>query len=139
MNSLEFVAVIASAIIASSGSTLFLFRYNRRIREKEAEIKDNEAEISEYSVFEKKLDFYKNIAETSQSEMNNQTKKLSDLALKQVLLEKKVTKIQNFLTKQIGHKKYAEKHICLNTECNLRRPALGEFHTEDSVLQPEEI
>lgn len=137
MTTLEFIAVLASAIIASSGSTLLLFRYNRRIRAKEAQIKDNEAEISEYSVFEKQLDVYRKLTESSQNEMMKQTQKLSELALKQVQLEKKVSKIQNFLTKQISHKKYAEKHICLNVLCDLRKPALGEFHTEDPIFQEE--
>lgn len=137
MTAFELIAVLASAIISSSGSTLLLFRYNRRIRAKEAQIKDNEAEISEYSVFEKQLDVYRKITESSQNEMTKQTQKLSELALKQVQLEKKVSKIQNFLTKQISHKKYAEKHICLNVLCDLRKPALGEFHTEDPIFQEE--
>lgn len=127
MTGLQFVAMLASAIIASLGSNFLFLRFNRKI-------KKNEAEMSDISVFEKQLDTYKKLTEEI---MAKQTQKTSELSLKQVQLEKKVSKIQNFLTKQISHKKYAEKHICLNVLCDLRKPALGEFHTEDPIFQEE--
>lgn len=126
----DLILIIGSAILSSCGTTLLMYRYNRRI-------KKNEAEISDYSVFEKQLDIYKKLIESAQGEVTKQTQTVSGLALKYAQLEKKVYKIQNFLTKQISHKKYAEKHICLNVLCDLRKPALGEFHTEDPIFQEE--
>lgn len=45
--------------------------------------------------------------------------------------ERKLSGIQRLLTKEVGLKKYAERHICLNVDCKIRKPALGEFHTAD--------
>lgn len=44
---------------------------------------------------------------------------------------RKIAGIQETLRRQIGRKKYAEKHICTVLDCKLRQPPFGSFTSED--------
>lgn len=47
------------------------------------------------------------------------------------VLTRKVTGLGNVVSREIVRREYAEKHICLNLECNERIPKLGEFKNEE--------
>lgn len=47
------------------------------------------------------------------------------------VLTRKVTGLGNVVSREIVRREYAEKHICLNLDCNERIPKLGEFKNEE--------
>lgn len=61
-------------------------------------------------------------------EQNNQ--KIKELTFTVNEQQRKIEGMQKLLDKEMGNKKYAERLICVNEECRIRKPALGTYNTE---------
>lgn len=68
-------------------------------------------------------------------ESGKMKQEISELKYQLSQNDRKLTGIQETLRKQIGRKKYAERHICTVLDCTLRRPPLGTFTSEDGDVE----
>lgn len=129
----SFVYILSGLSTALAGlniSQYFFFRSQRKKASASAEQEQNIADAGKFENLEKEIEFLGKLvdkyrSESEQAKFNQQT------------FDRRLKGIQKLLSREIGLKKYAEKHICLNVECKERRPSLGEFHTDDSEIFEE--
>lgn len=129
----SFVYILSGLSTALAGlniSQYFFFRSQRKKADASAEQEQNTADAGKFENLEKEIEFLGKLVDKYRSESEQ-------ARFKQENFDRRLRGIQKLLSREIGLKKYAEKHICLNIECKDRRPGLGEFHTEDPVI-PEE-
>lgn len=62
-------------------------------------------------------------------------KEISDLKYMMGEQDRKIAGVQDTLKRQIGRKKFAEKHICTVIDCTLRQPPLGAFASDDDDME----
>ena len=65
---------------------------------------------------------------------SNMKKEISDLKYQVGEQDRKIAGVQDTLKRQIGRKKFAEKHICTVVDCTLRQPPLGAFASDDDDM-----
>lgn len=129
----SFVYILSGLSTALAGlniSQYFFFRSQRKKASATAEQEQNTADAGKFENLEKEIEFLGKLVDKYRSESEQ-------ARFSQLNFDRKLKGIQKLLSREIGLKKYAEKHICLNVECKDRRPSLGDFHTEDSEI-PEE-
>ncbi len=130
----SFVYILSGLSTALAGlniSQYFFFRSQRKKASATAEQEQNTADAGKFENLQKEIDFLSRLLDKYRTDYNAQSEQIK---FKQHDHERKLKGIQNLLSKEIFNKRYAERHICLNTDCDLRKPSLGEFHTEDSVI-----
>ncbi len=125
---------VSTALAGLNISQYFFFKSQRKKAAATAEQEQNTADDGKFELLKKQIEFQTLLVAQYREEQNVQLDKIKYL---QHDYERRLKGIQKLLSKEVGSKKYAEKHICLNVECKDRRPGLGEFHTEDPVM-PEE-
>lgn len=112
--------IVTGASTAVAGGTFMHFRAKKIIENQRARQEENLADSGKFENLEKEIAFL--------------DKRLETYRYSQEKMEKKLSGMQKILTISIGQKKYAEYRICQDLTCTDRRPALGEFHTEDLEL-----
>lgn len=132
MDFFEILSYVGPALGGIVGGGTFMHYRARAKQEK------NTAKKGEFEILQQQIEFqgtlitnFQNDALLKDDRIMKLEKENEEIRFLQVKHERKLSGIQKLLTKEVGHKKYAEKHICINVDCNLRKPALGEFHTED--------
>lgn len=132
MNIFEVLSYILPALGGIVGGGTFMHYRARAKQEK------NTAKKGEFEILQQQIEFqgtlitnFQNDALLKDDRIMKLEKEKEEIKFLQGKHDRKLSGIQKLLTKEVGHKRYAERHICLNVECNLRKPALGEFHTDD--------
>lgn len=69
-----------------------------------------------------------------QIEMEENKKKIHLLSFTQSEHERKIKGITDTLKQEIGKKQYAEENICLDKKCEIRKPKLGTYKTENPTI-----
>jgi len=128
------ISGIASALAGLNFIQFFSFRAQRKKINAESQQSQNTADAGKFENLDKEIEFLGKLVEKYRAETVAQGEQLK---FKQQDHERQLKGIQKLLSKEVGQKKYAEHHICLNTECKDRKPGLGEFHTEDPIIQTE--
>lgn len=132
MNIFEVLSYILPALGGIVGGGTFMHYRARAKQEK------NTAKKGEFEILQQQIEFqgtlitnFQNDSLLKDDRIMKLEKEKEEIKFLQGKHDRKLSGIQKLLTKEVGHKRYAERHICLNVECNLRKPALGEFHTDD--------
>ena len=132
MDFFEILSYIGPALGGIVGGGTFMHYRARAKQEK------NTAKSGEFEILQKQIEFqgilitnFQTDALSKDDRIMKLEKEKEEIKFLQGTHDRKLSGIQKLLKKEVGLKKYAEGNICLNLDCNLRKPALGEFHTED--------
>jgi len=131
----EIISYIAPVLGGVIGGGTFMHYKTRAKQEK------NSAKKGEFEILQQQIEFqgtliknFQNDAMLKDDRIVKLEKENEEIKFLQREHERKLLGIQKLLTREVGNKRYAEKHICFQIECDNRKPPLGEFHTEDPEM-----
>lgn len=155
LTKMETILYVLSGLVATLGGLnivqIFAFKAQKKKVYAEADQSQNTADAGKFDNMQKEINYMRELREQDRTEMQ-QIRKESVINADRVLVVEKenqqlkynqtkqatqIAGIQRTLNKEVGRKKYAEHHICLNVDCQTRKPNLGEFHTEDPITQDQ--
>ncbi|WP_019539788.1 hypothetical protein [Proteiniphilum acetatigenes] len=129
------ITTIITTLIISGGSIFVFFKFLKQRTQKEnSDVVDKDA-----SAAKNMLEFADKFQDFAERQTNTYQKKLIELEIKVDEHSKKIKHLTLLLVGEQRKKQYAEKHICLVEDCNLRQPDKGTYKTDDAINKDETI
>jgi hypothetical protein len=125
---------IATTLAGLNIAQFFSFRAQRKKINAQSQQEENTADAGKFENLQKEIDFLGKLVDKYRAETVSQAEQIKFTQQEQ---ERKISGMQKVFAKVITQKRYAEHNICINLDCIDRKPALGEFHTEEPELIPK--
>lgn len=74
---------------------------------------------------------FKNALDKAKYNIDEHIKKIKEYEYKATERDRKIDGMQKVLTKEVGKKKFAESRICLVEGCDLRKPDIDTFNSDE--------
>jgi len=117
------IEIIGSILAGSSLSYLLFYKQKRAGEDADAVQQSGVAMAEWFKLFNEQQELLK----TALVENETYRKKVMGLEMRVSELERQLAGMQRTLDKTIILKEFAEKHICLDTDCLNRKPAMGTY------------